>query len=64
MENDMISLDAALKIYGGADDNKKAKIIIEDQNNEEIDIIQCLPYVPSISPIKLKQEDGSKWCLI
>ena len=36
MENDVISLDAALKIYGGADDNKKAKIIIEDQNNEKL----------------------------
>ena len=43
MENDVISSDAVLKHYGGAED-KKANVIIKEQNNEEIAIMQYNAY--------------------
>ena len=59
MENDKISPDTVLKNHGGAEDKNVAKIINEDRDDEEIDIIQCSPYyVPSNLPLGLKPKDG------
>ena len=59
MADDVINPDTVLKNHGGAEDKNFAKIINEDRDDDEIDIIRCSPYYVSSSlPSELKPKNG------
>ena len=59
MADDVINPDTVLKNHGGAEDKIFAKIINEDRDDDEIDIIRCSPYYVSSSlPSELKPKNG------
>ena len=65
MEDGVINPNTVHKNNGGTEDKNVAKIINEDCDYDEIDIIRCSPYYVSSSlPSKLKPKNGLLVCSV